>query len=168
MNRVDRLVAIVLRLQGRRVVRAEELAAHFEISVRTVYRDVAALCEAGVPVVAEPGVGYSLVKGYHLPPVTFTAEEASALSIGGMLVERLTDNSLRKQMATPISRSNSTSKPKERRLKSPDIGLSVGWFKVHESADTYRRRVLLERGRSSDHRTERAIERASCINERQT
>src|SRR2546430_8009627 len=102
MNRVDRLVAIALRLQSRRVVRAEDLAAHFEISVRTVYRDLAALGEAGIPIIGEAGVGYSLVKGYHLPPVMFTAEEASALFIGGKLVEHLTDASLRKQMESAL------------------------------------------------------------------
>jgi len=98
MNRVDRLIAMVVRLQSRRVVRAEDIAAHFEISVRTVYRDLAALGEAGIPIIGEAGVGYSLVKGYHLPPVMFTTEEASALFIGGKLVEHLTDASLRQQM----------------------------------------------------------------------
>src|SRR6266446_3271202 len=102
MNRVDRLIAIALRLQSRRVVRAEDLAGHFEISVRTVYRDIAALGEAGIPILAEAGVGYSLARGYHLPPVMFTAEEASALSIGGKLVEHLTDASLRKQMDSAL------------------------------------------------------------------
>jgi predicted DNA-binding transcriptional regulator YafY len=102
MNRVDRLMAIVMRLQGRRVVRAEDIAAHFEISVRTVYRDIAALGEAGIPIVAEPGVGYGLVKGYHLPPVMFTVEEASALFMGGKLVDHLTDDSLRKQMESAL------------------------------------------------------------------
>jgi predicted DNA-binding transcriptional regulator YafY len=102
MNRIDRLVAIALRLQSRRVVRAEDLAAHFEISVRTVYRDLVALGEAGVPIVGEPGVGYSLVKGYHLPPVMFTAEEASALFFGEKLVAQFTDASLRKQMESAL------------------------------------------------------------------
>lgn len=102
MNRVDRLMAMVLRLQSRRVVRAEDLAADFEISVRTVYRDLAALGEAGVPLMAEAGIGYSLVKGYHLPPVMFTSEEASALFIGSKLVENLTDASLRKQMGSAL------------------------------------------------------------------
>ena len=102
MNRVDRLIAIVVRLQSRRVVRAEDIAAHFEISVRTVYRDLAALGEAGIPIIAEAGVGYSLVKGYHLPPVMFTAEEASALFLGGKLVDHLTDASLRKQMDSAL------------------------------------------------------------------
>jgi predicted DNA-binding transcriptional regulator YafY len=98
MNRTDRLVAMVLFLQGRRVVRAEELAEHFEISVRTVYRDVSALSEAGVPVAGEAGVGYSLVPGYHLPPVMFTTEEAMALFIGGEMVKQFADRSL----ATPM------------------------------------------------------------------
>jgi predicted DNA-binding transcriptional regulator YafY len=94
MNRTDRLVAMVMHLQGRRVVRAEDLAGHYGISLRTVYRDIAALGEAGVPVVGEAGVGYSLVKGYHLPPVMLTAEEAGALFTGGELAKKFTDGSL--------------------------------------------------------------------------
>ena len=102
MNRTDRLVAMVTYLQGRRVVRAEELAAHFEVSARTIYRDVAALCESGVPIVGEAGVGYSLVKGYHLPPVMFTAEEAMALAVGEDLVKQFTDQSMAAPMATAL------------------------------------------------------------------
>ncbi len=102
MNRIDRLVAIILYLQGRRLSRAEEIAGHFETSLRTVYRDIAALGEAGVPIVSEAGVGYSLLKGYHLPPVTFTPEEASALATGGVLVEQMTDPSLTTQMRSAL------------------------------------------------------------------
>jgi predicted DNA-binding transcriptional regulator YafY len=85
---------MVMHIQGRRVVRAEELAEHYGISLRTVYRDIAALGEAGVPVVGEAGVGYALVKGYHLPPVMLTAEEAAALFTGGELAKKFTDGSL--------------------------------------------------------------------------
>lgn len=102
MNRTDRLVAMVMFLQGRRVVRAEELAEHFEISVRTVYRDIGALSEAGVPVAGEAGVGYSLVKGYHLPPVMFTADEAMALAVGEDLVKQFTDRSLAGAMTSAL------------------------------------------------------------------
>src|SRR5262245_45870403 len=102
MNRVDRLMAIVVHLQGRRVVRAEEIAEQFGISVRTVYRDIAALGEAGIPILSEPGIGYGLAKGYHLPPVMFTSEEASALFIGATLVDHFTDASLRKQMESAL------------------------------------------------------------------
>lgn len=82
MNRLDRLLAMLLVLQRRKLVRAEDLAARFEISKRTVYRDVAALSEMGVPVVAQPGEGYSLMEGYFLPPLLFSPDEAAALFLG--------------------------------------------------------------------------------------
>lgn len=104
MNRTDRLVAMVLYLQGRRVVRACELAEHFEVTERTVYRDVAALSEAGVPIAGEAGVGYTLMKGYHLPPIMFTAEEASSLFVGGELVKQFTDPSLHAPMTTALDK----------------------------------------------------------------
>jgi len=104
MNRTDRLVAMVLFLQGRRVVRAEDLAARFEINIRTVYRDIAALGEAGVPISGEAGVGYCLMKGYQLPPVMFTAEEASAFFVGGELVKQFTDASLQGPMASALDK----------------------------------------------------------------
>ena len=113
MNRVDRLMAMVVHLQGRRVVRAEELAKHFELSLRTVYRDLAALGEAGIPIVAEPGVGYSLINGYHLPPVMFTAEEASALTLSGKVVEQHTDASWSRQMGSALAKIRSIL-PRER------------------------------------------------------
>ncbi|MEI9897714.1 MAG: YafY family protein [Chthoniobacter sp.] len=98
MNRVDRLLALILFLQSRRVVTAEQMAAHFELSVRTIYRDLVALGQVGVPIVAEAGVGYTLMRGYHLPPVNFTTEEASALVTGGLLVEQFADAAVKAQM----------------------------------------------------------------------
>jgi len=106
-------MAMVVYLQGRRLSRAEDIAAHFEISVRTTYRDLAALGEAGIPIMAEAGVGYSLVKGYQLPPVMFTAEEAGALFMGGKLVAHLTDASLRKHMESALMKIRSVL-PRER------------------------------------------------------
>jgi predicted DNA-binding transcriptional regulator YafY len=82
MNRTDRLLAIVLELQGKRWRRAEDLAETFETSKRTIYRDMLALGEAGVPIVSIPGRGYSLVEGYFLPPVSFSADEATILLLG--------------------------------------------------------------------------------------
>ncbi|MBO0793615.1 MAG: YafY family transcriptional regulator, partial [Ktedonobacteraceae bacterium] len=82
MNRTDRLLAIVLELQRRGRQRAEDLAKVFETSKRTIYRDILALCEAGVPIIAIPGQGYSLMKGYFLPPLSFTTEEATMVLLG--------------------------------------------------------------------------------------
>ena len=107
MNRIDRLVGMILLLQGKRVITAEEMAAHFEISVRTVYRDLVALGEAGVPIAAEAGVGYSLMRGYHVPPVMFTEDEAAALFISGEISERLADASLRGALKAALLKINS-------------------------------------------------------------
>jgi predicted DNA-binding transcriptional regulator YafY len=91
MNRTDRLLAIVLELQagGRR--RAEDLAAAFEVGKRTIYRDIQALCEAGVPVISTPGQGYELLEGYFLPPLRFTTDEALILLLGGDLMAQSFD-----------------------------------------------------------------------------
>ena len=104
MNRIDRLVAILIHLQGRRVTRAEEIADEFGTSIRTVYRDIAALAEAGVPIVGEAGVGYSIVRGYHLPPVHFTTEEATALITASLLMDRFADNSLMSPMGSALAK----------------------------------------------------------------
>ncbi len=91
MNRTDRLLAIMLHLQTRRYTRAEDLAERFELSVRTVYRDMQALCEAGVPVVSTPGYGYTLMSGYFLPPLMLTPEEAGVILLGAAFVEGQVD-----------------------------------------------------------------------------
>lgn len=91
MNKTDRMLAIVLELQRTGMSRAEDLAAIFETSIRTIYRDIQALSEAGVPIVGAPGQGYSLVDGYFLPPVSFTAEEAVTLLLGIDFIEQQFD-----------------------------------------------------------------------------
>jgi predicted DNA-binding transcriptional regulator YafY len=82
MNRLDRLFAITTTLQRKGTVRASELAAAFEVSIRTIYRDIGALSEAGVPVVSLPGKGYALTEGFFLPPLIFTPGEAAAIALG--------------------------------------------------------------------------------------
>lgn len=85
MNRVDRLFAILLMLQRKRHVRAQDLASTFEVSERTIYRDMEALYETGVPILGTPGEGYELMQGYFLPPLLFNVQEATALSMAGRM-----------------------------------------------------------------------------------
>jgi predicted DNA-binding transcriptional regulator YafY len=96
MNRIDRISAILIQLQSRRVVKASDIAERFNISLRTVYRDVKTLEEAGIPLIGEAGVGYSIMDGYRLPPVMFTREEATAFLTAEKFVEKLTDTTTMK------------------------------------------------------------------------
>ncbi len=114
MNRIDRLTAMILMLQGHRVITADKIAAHFEISARTVYRDMAALGEAGVPIVAEAGVGYTLMRGYHMPPVMFTDEEVAALFMCSELTEKFGDESLKKPLREAMLKVRSVLPPDRR------------------------------------------------------
>ena len=91
MNRFDRIAAILIQLQARRLVRGQDLAARFGVSLRTIYRDLRTLELAGVPLGGEAGMGYSLAEGYRLPPVMFSREEATALLMAEELVAQLTD-----------------------------------------------------------------------------
>lgn len=174
MNRTDRLMAIVLHLQGRRVVRAEELAERFAVSVRTIYRDVAALGEAGVPIAGEAGVGYSMVRGYHLPPVMLAADEAAALFLGGQLVRELTDASLRAPSESALDKLRAVLPPEQRdhvervgratlvakwaRPEEPH-GIEAGALRGLQDAVARRRVVRMEyRGRERAEATRREVE----------
>lgn len=84
MNRLDRALGILLLLRSSKTLSASELAHRFEVSTRTIYRDVEALAELGIPVYAEMGRagGIRLLSGYFLPPVMFTVGEAISLLLG--------------------------------------------------------------------------------------
>ncbi|HXL55598.1 MAG TPA: YafY family protein [Chitinophagaceae bacterium] len=93
MNRIDRVTAILIQLQSKKIVKAQDIADRFNISLRTVYRDIKTLEEAGVPVIGEAGMGYSIMDGYRLPPVMFTKDEATAFLTAEKLIEKFTDAS---------------------------------------------------------------------------
>ena len=94
LNRFDRIVAILIHLQSGRVVKAQDLADRFQVSLRTVYRDIRSLEASGVPITGEAGVGYSLTDGYRLPPVMFTQQEAGSFVAAGKLMQKFSDKTL--------------------------------------------------------------------------
>jgi predicted DNA-binding transcriptional regulator YafY len=104
MNRIDRLFGITTLLQARKYTSAEQLAEQFGISVRTVYRDIRALGEQGIPISFEVGRGYFLVQGFFLPPVSFSAEEANALLLLESLGATLADHSIRPHVAAALQK----------------------------------------------------------------
>jgi predicted DNA-binding transcriptional regulator YafY len=85
-KRLSRLTAILTQLQTKRLITATSLADKFNVSIRTIYRDIRALEQAGVPILTEEGKGYSLMEGYKIPPVMFTESQANALILAEQLV----------------------------------------------------------------------------------
>ncbi|WP_419211301.1 helix-turn-helix transcriptional regulator [Maribacter sp. X9] len=94
LNRFDRIVAIFTHLQSGRIIRAQDLSERFNVSLRTIYRDIRTLETSGVPISGEAGVGYSIMEGYRLPPIMFTLEEATSFVTAEKLMQHFTDKQL--------------------------------------------------------------------------
>ena len=92
MRKAERLNEIVHHLRRmHQAVTADTLAALFEVSPRTIYRDIQDLMDSGIPITGEAGVGYVIDKQYHLPPIMFDADEIEAIALGIGMVSNWTD-----------------------------------------------------------------------------
>ncbi|MBW7676664.1 helix-turn-helix transcriptional regulator [Chryseobacterium chendengshani] len=116
LKKLDRVTAILTQLQSKPIVRAQDLAEKFEVSVRTIYRDVKTLENAGIPIVGEAGSGYSLMDGYKLPPVMFTKEEVLSFITAEKLMQKFSHQSLGKHYQTAMEKVRSVLKYSDRNL----------------------------------------------------
>jgi len=132
------------------------MADRFRISVRTVYRDVKALEESGVPVIGEAGSGYTIMEGYRLPPVMFTQEEASALLLGSKLAEQFTDGSIKRHFGAALFKIKAVLRSTDKEYvdnltdhiavmgrRSPTVELSQQYLSLLQQAIVNRRVVHL-------------------------
>lgn len=103
-KRLSRLVAILTQLQTRQLVTSTKLAEKFGVSTRTIYRDLKALEQAGVPILTKDGRGYTLMEGYRIPPVMFSENQANALILAEQLVLKNRDSSLISDYAEAIDK----------------------------------------------------------------
>lgn len=103
-TRLSRLTAILTQLQTKCLITARELAEKHRVSIRTIYRDIRSLEQSGVPIYTEEGLGYSLVEGYKLPPVSFSEHEANALITAEQLVARNKDESFVKNYKEAVTK----------------------------------------------------------------
>ena len=146
MNRIDRVTAILIQLQSKRVVKAQEIADRFNISLRTVYRDVKTLEEAGIPIIGEAGIGYSVMEGYRLPPVMFTREEATAFLTAEKLIDKLTDQSTREFYKTALFKIKSVLRLTERdHIEQIEENIAVidsPYFKGSKDNTAYLQQIL--------------------------
>src|SRR5712671_6187057 len=105
MRRADRLFDIIQNLRtSPHPVTAAALADKLEVTVRTIYRDIAALQASRVPIEGAPGLGYVLRRGFDLPPLMFTADEIDAIAVGARHVRRLRDPKLQQAAESVLSK----------------------------------------------------------------
>ena len=104
MNRIDRLFGILILLQSRKYLTAEKIASQYGISVRTVYRDIKALVEQGIPLSFEQSKGYFIVQGYFLPPISFNSDEANALLLMERFLDGFADKSITQHYTSALNK----------------------------------------------------------------
>ena len=104
MNRIDSLFGILTLMQSKKYVTGEKIAEKFNISIRSVYRDIKALNEQGIPISFEPYRGYFVVNGYFLQPVSFSTDEANALLLMESVVSGFADKSIQQHYATALTK----------------------------------------------------------------
>ena len=129
MRRADRLFALVQRIRSRRLSTAAQLAQALEVSLRTVYRDIADLQASGVPIEGQAGVGYRMGAGYTLPPLMFNADEAQALVAAVRMAQPRMDAAMAADAEAALGRILAVLPPAARAaadslaLFAPDAGL---------------------------------------------
>ena len=128
MNRLDRITSILVQLQSKRLITAREMATRFEVSLRTIYRDIHSLRNAGVPIGEEEGKGYFLVDGYRLPPVMFSREEAAALATAEKMLAFQGETSLKTHFQTAMLKIKAILGPEEKAMLE-DLDARIGTYR---------------------------------------
>lgn len=127
MRRADRLFQIVQILRRGHVITAAEIATELEVSERTVYRDLQDLSARGIPLRAEPGLGYQLEKGFDLPPLMFNNDEIESLVIAARMLEAWADPKTKSQINSALEKIEQVlpkslqDKPAHVRVFAPDF-----------------------------------------------
>lgn len=174
MNRIDRLLGILTLLQSKKYVTAEKIADKYGISIRTVYRDVKALVELGIPVSFEAPRGYFVVQGYFLPPVAFSSEEANALLLSESLVYGFADRSIQKHYSNALNKVKAVmrSSQKEsldqlnnsiRMQMHPNLALDVDHMSVLQQAIVAKTILEIEYKDNKEQITKRELEPVGLI-----
>lgn len=166
MRRADRLFQIIQFLRTRRVTTARWLAERLEVSERTIYRDIKDLILSGVNIEGEAGVGYVIRHGFDLPPLMFSKDEITPLTLGARIVESWADKSLATAAQSALSKIE-TALPNELKKTLGDTLLfspltrittevSITMAEIRFAAD-HRRKVSLHYTRADGQDLERII-----------
>ncbi len=177
-KRFDRIVAIFIQLQSKRVIKAQELADRFDVSLRTIYRDLKSLENAGVPIGGEPGIGYSLVDGYRLAPVMFSREEASSFIAAEKLMQQFPDRNIGRQFESAMFKVKSVLRGSEKdfiEALSPHISVEPAqkpaqilpslFERIFESLTTHKQVTITYKTPEADHPSVRDLEPVGIFQE---
>ncbi len=110
MSQLARLISLLTILQSKRLITATELSEKYGVSIRTVYRDIRKLEEAGVPIITLEGKGYSIMEGYFLSPIRFDQNEVNAMITAEKIVAKSKNQSLIKHFNDALTKIKSTFK----------------------------------------------------------
>lgn len=169
MNRIDRLFGILTFLQSKKYVTADKIAEKFEISNRTVYRDIKALGEQGIPLSFEPHKGYFIVQGYFLPPVSFNSDEANALLLVDTLVRGFADKSIQTHYANALTKVKAVLRTSEKekleilhnniKLQTPArLNFDFEYLSLLQNAISSRFMISMEYKNNQEETSERQVE----------
>ncbi len=171
---MDRLLGILTLLQSKKFVPAEKIAEKFSISIRTVYRDVKALVELGIPVSFEAPKGYFVIQGYFLPPVSFSSEEANALLLSESLVYGFADRSIQKHYSNALNKVKAVLRSQQKdkldlltdsikMQMHPNLVLDVEWLSLLQHAISVKTIVEIEYKDTKEQVTKRQLEPIGLI-----
>jgi predicted DNA-binding transcriptional regulator YafY len=172
MRRADRLFQLVQLIRGRRLSTALWLAQRLDVSPRTVYRDVADLQHQGVPIEGEAGVGYRLGKGFELPPLMFSADEARALVASVRMAQGWQDPAMAQASQAALGKILSVLPPAARAAAlsmavfAPPATLEpavLAHLQALREAVHARHRVQLQYCDANDQTTQRAVRPLGCF-----
>ncbi|MXV50683.1 WYL domain-containing protein [Pedobacter sp. HMF7647] len=174
MNRIDRLFGLLTFLQSRKYTMIELISEKFNISIRTAYRDLKALCEQGIPLSFEPNKGYFVVNGYFLPPVSFSTDEANSLLLVEALVHGFTDESTKNNFTSALNKVKSvlkTTQKEQVEFLSNNIKLQVpacfvvnyNYLSLIQHAITSKNQVEIEYLNKAEQQSRRFIEPIGLI-----
>lgn len=174
MNRIDRLFGILTLLQSTKYITAEKIAQRFDMSVRTVYRDIKALGEQGIPISFEQNKGYFLVQGYFLPPVSFNMDEANALLLVESLVNGFADQSIRSHYSAALTKVKAVLKTGQKeklekmnqhiKLQIPErLNFNYGYLSLIQHAISDKSLIELEYKNAKEVASKRCVEPIGLI-----
>ncbi len=133
MNKFDRVISILILLQTKKIITASNIAERFEISLRTVYRDINTLKNSGIPIIGDPGIGYSIMEGYRLPPVMFNEGEALSLLTAEKFMANITDNETQQHYSAAMTKIKAVLRSSEKEaLDILDDSIAITPYKFEE------------------------------------